>query len=233
MNYLFIIATLVFFFLFPGVIFILALRFLRKRFKLNYKIIGFLKLKDIIFIYENEEFFMKIQIDYFKVYLVWLRIRFYFRNLNIDYELKSNKINNIPDLIYLEGKKKNLKNEKNPLDETSIIQEIKQKLCEVIKEKYISKHSSKTSEVSDEILEDIIKSSSLSKKETIIRNLMVFFDILMENSLIVYRISNNDFYHSVFIKKILVGAVKGLNKVNLYSLSIKKCILSSKFSKCY
>lgn len=174
--------------------------------------IGYLKFKDILFIYENDDFILKIQIDYFKIYLVWLRIRFYIRNLNIDFEVISKRLNTLPEILNFE--KKQTFSEKEILEnETSKINNIKEKLCEMIKDKYISKHYTKKDVVSDEILEDILKSTNLTKKEKFFRNLMVFFDLVLENNLIIFKISNNDFYHSIFIKKILVGAVKGINKV--------------------
>ena len=56
---------------------------------------------------------------------------------------------------------------------------------------------------------------------------MVFFDFFFENILINFKISEMDFYHSLSIRKIVVGALKGINKVYIYNIinSIKKFIL--------
>ena len=213
MNYLFIIELVIFIVLLPGVLLMMILRYLSMKFRLNYKMIGYLKFRDILFVLENEDYILKIQIDYFKIYLVWLRIRFYFRNLNVDFELTNKNIDNFNDGLYHNNKNNKAPTLEKKTEETSTIDEVKERLCKMIREKYINKHSTQTSEISDEIVEDILKSIGLSRKEKFIRNLIVFFDIVFENIMIVYRITNNDFYHSAFIKKVLIGAVKGLNKV--------------------
>jgi len=53
----------------------------------------------------------------------------------------------------------------------------------------------------------------MKRKETFIRNIIIFFDLVVENVKVNFQISKNKFFHSIVIKKIIFGAVKGRNKV--------------------
>jgi hypothetical protein len=109
-------------------------------------------------------------------------------------------------------------------EEPKILKDLKNSFFEVIYEKYILKHSSKEKESvsysdypsqEEEVIDNLIKKSEISKKENFLRNLLTFFDLLIEDSLINFKLSEYDSYHSLSFRKVILGGVKGINKVNL------------------
>lgn len=99
-------------------------------------------------------------------------------------------------------------------DVADILKELKNKYFDIIKDKYLTKHlqKSKNSNTEEEFIDNVIKSEGISQKDKLIRNLLVFFDFLFESLNITFKIEELDYFHKLTIRKIIVGALKGINK---------------------
>jgi hypothetical protein len=86
----------------------------------------------------------------------------------------------------------------------------------LIKNKYISKHlnSNKEIRIEEEVIDNLLKKSDISKKDNFIRNLITFFDVMLENVEVNFKLSENVTFHNLAIRKLIVGGVKGINKVS-------------------
>jgi len=76
------------------------------------------------------------------------------------------------------------------------------------------KHKIKSKKVSveEDIIENVIKQSDQSKKEKIIRNLLVLVDLLLEDLDLNIKFDNSRNVYTAKLRKIMLGAVKGINK---------------------
>lgn len=100
-----------------------------------------------------------------------------------------------------------------------ILNEVKDKFFQIIKDKYISKYMNANENLNgnnnleEEQIDNILKKSDITQRDKFIRNLLVFFDVLMENIEFRFKLSEYPFFHHITVRKIIVGAVKGINKV--------------------
>ena len=94
----------------------------------------------------------------------------------------------------------------------------------MIKNKYISKHlnSNKEIRIEEEVIDNLLKKSDISKKDNFIRNLITFFDVMLENVEVNFKLSENVTFHNLAIRKLIVGGVKGINKVSKNRTIFKK-----------
>jgi len=85
----------------------------------------------------------------------------------------------------------------------------------IIKNKYINKHSLEHNidKGEDEVIDNILKKSSVSNKEKFLRIFLTFFDLMLESVDANFKLSENKTYHSLTLKKIIIGGVKGIDKV--------------------
>ena len=76
----------------PSIIIYLTLLILSRTLlkTLTFKKIGYLKYKNINFYIDNKFFFLRIHIDYFRIYLIWLRFRINPIGIKISFNLKNN-----------------------------------------------------------------------------------------------------------------------------------------------
>jgi hypothetical protein len=63
--------------------------FLSKKFELSYQVGGYMKFKNIRLIIDNEYFFIKLHINVFQIYIIWLKFRIYFQGINLAYLIKN------------------------------------------------------------------------------------------------------------------------------------------------
>ena len=224
----------------PSIIIYLTLLILSRTLlkTLTFKKIGYLKYKNINFYIDNKFFFLRIHIDYFRIYLIWLRFRINPIGIKISFNLK----NNLSSLLKSNRLNKRnsdsfiiQRNQRNTEKKNGILFEIKEKFFKIIKEKYINFHLNNEQKKSffkeEEYIDNLIKETEISQKDKILRNILVFFDFLFQGFEIDFKLSENHFFHNLSFKKGVFGVVKGLNKhkeihimMLIYNLSIKEYI---------
>jgi hypothetical protein len=85
---------------------------------------------------------------------------------------------------------------------------------DLIKKRFLSKHliENKTNLIEEDLIENFIKTSDLSKKDKIIRNLLVLVDFLLEELDFNIKFDKSSSIYTARIKKTMLGAAKGINK---------------------
>src|SRR5690348_15965957 len=73
----------------PPVLLSVALFFVSKYLKFSYRTAGYLKLRDIALVIENENFLINLRLDLFQIYLIWFRCRILLRGLQVKFLVKS------------------------------------------------------------------------------------------------------------------------------------------------
>ena len=97
------------------------------------------------------------------------------------------------------------------------LNKLKDTFSKIIKDRYFPSHSEREEILSEiDIIDNLIKPVEMKRSELLIRNLITFFDLVIENVQIGFQITKNKFKHSVYIRKLIFGAVKGRNKVKIY-----------------
>lgn len=89
MNFLFLFFVLTFFILLPPMIIFGIMIYLSTRFKLEFKVCGPFKYRDIMLDYENEYFSFLIRIDLIHLYLIWLKLRMQLKGVYFSLKLNS------------------------------------------------------------------------------------------------------------------------------------------------
>ena len=89
MNIIFWFSILFILISLPALLVMLVLYILSKKYCLTYKTVGYLNFKDINLFYENDFFFFNIKLDYFRIYLIWLRIRIHFGGILLNIKINS------------------------------------------------------------------------------------------------------------------------------------------------
>lgn len=87
---LFYLSLLIFIVFLPPFLISVALLFLSKRHNISYRMVGYLKFKDILIVFENEKFKVSLRLDLFQIYLIWLRCRILFKGFDVKFMLKKN-----------------------------------------------------------------------------------------------------------------------------------------------
>ena len=248
MQFIFLISLIVLLISLPSVIIYILLIILSKTIlkTLTFKQIGYLKYKDINFYIDNNFFFLGVHIDYFRIYLIWLRFRINPNGLKVTFTLKNHLSSSIKSSNI--NKKSSdsfvIQRNTNPEKKTGILYDIKEKFFNIIKEKYIENHLNKEEKKQllqeEEYVDNLIKKTDISEKDKILRNILVFFDLLLQEFELNFKLSENDFFYCISLKKGVFGVVKGLNKhkeihlmVLIYNLKVTEYINSKniKFKK--
>ena len=81
MNLIFWSALIFLILTLPALILITAFYLISKKFYFGFKVVGYLKFKDLIFLYENESIQINLKLENFQIYLIWLRCRIFFKGL--------------------------------------------------------------------------------------------------------------------------------------------------------
>ena len=92
------------------------LMYFSKVYNFTYQTYGYLKYKNILLKYEDNKIKIEAEIGDFQIYLIWLRIRFKIRNINVSIKLKNKKV--CKD--YFEGVKRNSANNAENLDDSEL-----------------------------------------------------------------------------------------------------------------
>jgi hypothetical protein len=103
-------------------------------------------------------------------------------------------------------------------EQPEYLKDVKNQFFKIINDRYISKHTSKNNEngAEEEVIDNLIKKVEVSKKDNFLRNLITFFDILIENVEVNFKLTQSDTYHSLTLRKLILGVVKGINKVSFF-----------------
>jgi len=100
-------------------------------------------------------------------------------------------------------------------DHNDYLNNIKNKFYQIINDKYIFKHINEKKEwkSEEETIDNILKKSDIGRKDIFLRNLITFFDFLCENVEVNFKLSEMEVYHKLSLRKLILGAVKGIHKV--------------------
>ena len=274
MHIIFIIAFFMIVLSFPSLLIYLAIYILSKYFKISLSLeyCGFFKFKDINFYIDTETYFISFHIDYFHIFLIWLKLRISIQGLKSNLTLKTNysslvetkPINNYEFNNSFVIRKQDTSNKNY-----GILHEIKEKFNKILFEKYIKTfiiESNKQNKINKAILnykkdddnnkdvEPTFKKKNynyekrkLSLKDKLIRNFLSFFDLILDNIEINFKLSESDFFYRLSFKKAIIVIIKGLNVnkeihfllilnnlnikeyVNIKSIKFRK-IISKKFN---
>jgi hypothetical protein len=97
-----------------------------------------------------------------------------------------------------------------------LLEMVKKKFFEVIRDNYISKHLDRENTGEMNInLENltIFKQSEITRKEKIIRNMLSLIDMQIEQTEVNLSLTGDEgTYYSIMSDKLILGAVKGINK---------------------
>ena len=202
---------------------------------LTYQMKGFFTFADINFCVDNEYFFFSFHADFFQIYLIWLRIRVRFYGLKTNFVIKNDKsilIKTKPINKYEFSESFIITRKKS--NKTGFLSQLKEKFYQILKEQYINKHIEHLKDniiFEEEYIDNLIKKTDISRSDKFIRNLLVCFDFLLENIELNFKLSELDFFHSIYFRKGVFGVIKGLNKhkeihlmVLVYDFSLKEYV---------
>lgn len=82
----------------PALAVMLIMFITSKKYNLTYKTVGYLRFENIHFYYQNDFVFFNLKVDYFQIYLIWLRFRIHFSGLLLNIKINSKA------LTYLKSK---------------------------------------------------------------------------------------------------------------------------------
>jgi hypothetical protein len=206
----------------PPILLILFIYYLSGNYNFTFKVTGYLKFKDIHLTLETENMHLDVHVDIFQIYIIWLRLRVYIKGVKCTYKLKGKDLPFLrkdiskSDFIDMFVIKKKEKSNNYQLD---LLEELKNKFFKILKEKYIDKHSEENQPVREEYGVDSIsflKPAETTRNEKILRNLLSLIDLLIENVDVNFGLTNLNFYHKVTNRKMILGSIKGINKVKIF-----------------
>ena len=256
MQIIFIIASFIILLSSPALLIYLALYILSKYFTttLSLEYCGFLKFKNINFYFDSDSFFFYIHIDYFHIYLLWLKFRINIKGFKSTLTLKtkfSSLVRTKPINKYDFADSFIIRKQDTSNKNYGILHEIKEKINKILYEKYINpfldeintekrtKFKTKNNKPYEKI--------KLSFKDKLLRNLLSFFDLIIMDLEFNFKLSESDFFYRISLKEASFGIVKGLNinkeihflliisnlyikeYVNIKSIKFRK-IISKKFN---
>ena len=213
---------------------------------LTFQMKSFLTFSDINFYIDSQYFFFCFHADFIQIYLIWLRIRLRLGGVKVNYCIKNDKSSLIKTkpINKHEFSQSFIISRKNS-KKSGFLSKLKKKFFEILKKKFIDKHLENIKDniiYEEEYIDNLIKKTEITKSDKIIRNLLVFFDFLIENLDFNFKLSKSDFFHNIQFRKGIFGVIKGLNKhkeihlmVLIYDFYINEYIdiRSVKFRKSY
>ena len=219
MKIIFIIATFIILLSSPALLIYLALYILSKYFTttLTLEYCGFLKFKNINFYFDCDSFFFYIHIDYFHIYLLWLKFRMNIKGFKSTLTLKtrfSSLVKAKPINEYDFADSFVIRKQDTSNKNYGILHEIKDKFNKILYEKYIKPFIEVNEEgkkVKFKIKNKSHEKIKLSFKDKLLRNLLAFFDLILSEFEFNFKLSENDFFYRVSFKEASFGIVKGLN----------------------
>ena len=271
MHFIFIIAFFMILLSIPALLLYIALYILSKYYMttLSLEYCGFLKFKNINFYLDTEYYFIYVHIDYFHIFLIWLKLRINIKGLKSTLTLKTNysslvKTKPINKYDFTDSfviRKQDTSNKNY-----GILHEIKEKFNKILFEKYIktfiieSEQENKANATNSnqntsnkeykhkfKIKNKNHQKIKLSLKDKLLRNFLAFFDLILEDIEVNFKLSENEFFYRISLNNVVVGVVKGLNVnkeihfllilnnfsvkeyVNIKSIKFRK-IISKKFN---
>lgn len=221
---LFILLTL------PFIILVLILYSLSSKFKFRFKLAGFYKISEIAFEIENALLKIRSQVESAEVGIKGLRIRIYVNGVKTLLEMK--KSENLIEGLKLNSHKREEKDLNNEflIEKEKFFQIIKNKFLNIIQgeiatkeNKKINTHTHFTSHfhsLRDEKglpfsgLDNLANGGKCSKLENLIKFLLKFLDVEISNVDCIFKMKDKEkLYHGLSIKNIIIGVVKGIEKV--------------------
>ena len=256
MRIIFLISFFIILLSSPALLIYFLLYILSKYFAttLSLEYCGFLKFKNINFYIDCDNFFFFIHIDYFHIYLLWLKFRINIKGFKSTLTLKTNfsslvKIKPINQYDFADSfiiRKQDTSNKNYGL-----LHEIKEKFNKILCEKYIKCFINDCSETNKKLKFKLKNKPygkiKLSIKDKILRNVLSFFDLIITNLEINFKLSECDFFYRLSFNEASFGIIKGLNIskeihflliinnlnikefVNIKSIKFKK-VISKKFN---
>ena len=219
MKIIFIIAFFAILLSLPALLIYLALYILSKLYKTNLSLeyCGFLKFKNINFYYDTDSFFFYIHIDYFHIYLLWIKFRINIKGFKSTLTLKtkfSTLVKTKPINKYDFSDSFIIRKQDTSNKNYGILHEIKNKFNNILYDKYIKPFiiDNNNNEIKFKIKNNKgYEKIKLSFKDKLLRNLLSFFDLIINEFEFNFKLSENDYFYRIFIKETSFGIVKGLN----------------------
>ena len=239
MNIIFILSILIILLSIPALLLYLCLYILSKYYMtcLTLEYCGFLKFKNINFYIDTDDFFISIHIDYFHIFFIWLKLRFNIKGVKSTLTLKtksSSLIKTKPINMYDFADSFVIKKGDSYNKNYESLHKIKEKFNKILFEKYIKYfivESEKENKIDDDNKEQkkeednnnkdtkykfkkIIQKSEkpqLNVKDKMIRDLLSFFDIILDNIEFNFKLSESEFFYRIYFNKAIIYISKGLN----------------------
>ena len=256
MQMIFIIASFIILLSSPALLIYIALYILSKYFStsLSLEYCGFLKFKNINFYFDCENFFIYIHIDYFHIYLLWLKFRINIKGFKSTLTLKtkfSSLVKTKPINKYDFADSFVIRKQDTSNKNYGILHEIKNKFNEILYAKYVKPFINESDK--DKKIKFKVKNNKshekikLTFKDKLLRNLLSFFDVIIMDLEFNFKLSESDFFYKVSFNEASFGIIKGLNinkeihfllminnlfikeYVNIKSIKFRK-IISKKFN---
>ena len=217
MQIIFLIAFFIILLCSPALLIYLASYILSKYFTTNFSLeyCGFLKFKNINFYFDNDSFFFYIHIDYFHIYLLWLKFRINIKGFKSTLTLKTkfsslvktkpiNKYDFVDSFI--------IRKQDTYNNNYGILHEIKNKFNKMIYDKYVKSFIDETNkEKKIKYKKMPYEKIKLSFKDKLLRNLLSFFDLIINDLEFNFKLSESEFFYRISLKEVSFGIVKGLN----------------------
>jgi hypothetical protein len=92
MNIIFWLALILIIICIPAILLILGFYYISTKFYFDFKVVGYLKFKNIKFLYENDKFQINLKINHFQIYLIWFRCRISFNGVVFNYNVKNESL---------------------------------------------------------------------------------------------------------------------------------------------
>ena len=142
MHIIFIISSLIILLCIPALLIYLVLYILSKYYmtSLSLEYCGFFKFKNINFYIDTESYFIYVHIDYFHIFLIWLKLRINIKGLKSSLTLKTNfssLVRTKPINKYEFTDSFVIRKQDTSNKNYGILHEIKEKFNKILYEKYI------------------------------------------------------------------------------------------------
>lgn len=210
MNFLNLLIWILFLILLPISSIVIILYFMSKKFQLAFSYTGLFEISDISFCYENDTIKIRAYIGRLNLKFVWFKLKIMISEIKTDIEINDEFLLNNKQLSNDNKQDAIIASDQEPL---SVLTQIKNKFHKIIIDKYLIKENQQNNKSIENNELIVLKTDKPTLIDKIVKQALNMLDISVEHLSVLFKMNTNPFYHSIFIKKIIICSNKEYSKV--------------------